>query len=573
MKEKILYRMLSFLIVFTALFIITCSLPSPIVEEEIPISYTFLELTTDCDVAGDQVFSINTSGYVDLSYDLTLTTAPADVYFIFTNTSTASSVNKPVVTSSIVSKNNNLSVNKRVYRPSVDLIGLRGKPAITAFNNSPFVYTEDNLGGAANKNLIAPSGPSFATVDDPLTFKIDESDTVAATCRKTLTVGGKTVNIWVANDCWSGAGVKTYEVTTAMTDVLAEKFLKSGVDNDIYDWLSNIYGAEWGAHSFSELIGDTDEIDILLFDIDGDDVPAGGVVMGYFWAKDNFKSSGAKSIAYSNERVMFYLDAVMYARPDGGTWEDTDTWPSEMFSTLGHEFQHMIHFYQKAVLRTGSSNSETWINEMCSLVSEDLIARKLQVSGPRGVAWDDGTAGSSGNSSDRLSRYNTNNDDAVAAWSGTLENYSVNYAFGAFLARNFGGAQLFKDIIQNTSTNYEAINNALTAGSYSKNFADVLQAWGVANILSDNTNPTSDCYQYNNTGWFNSTIGSISYDLGSINLYNYSPTPTIYTTLPTSGGMNGSSNIYYNAGVNLSGSNRWRIKIDSGVRLTVIVRG
>ena len=57
--------------------------------------------------------------------------------------------------------------------------------------------------------------------------------------------------------------------------------------NDIYDWVTNIYGEEWGDHSYpTELIGDYDEINIVLADLMDDNLDSG--VAGYFWAKDNY---------------------------------------------------------------------------------------------------------------------------------------------------------------------------------------------------------------------------------------------------------------------------------------------
>ena len=56
-------------------------------------------------------------------------------------------------------------------------------------------------------------------------------------------------------------------------------------------------------------------------------------------------------------------------------------------------------------------------------------------------------------------------------------------------------------------------------------FGDVLANWAVANLLSDNTNPDTDPYryryQYNSGTWFPSTVGGVTFLLGSINLYQY----------------------------------------------------
>ncbi len=222
---------------------------------------------------------------------------------------------------------------------------------------------------------------------------------------------------------------------------------QAGASNDIYDWVTAMLGPEWGAHQYTDLIDPNDEITIWLCDIEDDDSFDGGVV-GYFWSKDNHVNvPGQQYIEYSHERVMFTIDAVMYANPAGGAvgWNATDYWPEEIYSTLAHEFQHMIHFYQRAVLRDAIVDGDTWINEMASQVVEDLLADKMDVIGPRGVTGADGTAGAQNNTEGRLPLFNYLNDISLTYWpqgGGGLENYSITYAFGAWLARNYGGAML-----------------------------------------------------------------------------------------------------------------------------------
>ena len=48
----------------------------------------------------------------------------------------------------------------------------------------------------------------------------------------------------------------------------------------------------------------------------------------------------------------------------------------------------------------------------------------------------------------------------------------------------------------------------------------MLANWALANLLSDNMAP-DDRYQYNSGTWFPSTAGSVTFLLGSINLYHY----------------------------------------------------
>jgi len=150
------------------------------------------------------------------------------------------------------------------------------------------------------------------------------TQTTTATSKKvvpniTTAFGSKTLNVWVSDDSFDkedGNGCsKSRCVTQTMVDQLADTFLKDNSDNDIYDWVTNIYGEEWedDTNGYIGLIPANDEITILLTDIDEDDSPTGGVI-GFFWSKDNLDKA---TISGSNERVMFYADAVMFANGEG----------------------------------------------------------------------------------------------------------------------------------------------------------------------------------------------------------------------------------------------------------------
>jgi len=346
-----------------------------------------------------------------------------------------------------------------------------------------------------------------------------------------------------------------------MVNALADTFLKTNSsDNDIYDWVTNIYGEEWSSDAqikYNDLIGENDEITILLTDIDGDDSPTGGVI-GYFWAKDNIKSS---TISGSNERVMFYADAVMFANGEG-TWDIDDFWPKEMVSTLAHEFQHMIHFYQKTVLLDAST--DTWINEMLSETTEDLIATKIQHSGPRGVEYTDGSAGNTGNQNGRYPLFNTNNTLSLTAWNNNLADYSKVNAFGTFLTRNYGGAKVLHDIMHNNLEHEDAIEAAT-----GKSFNTLLREWGISVLLSDRVDTTSNQYSYNTNDFTVSEKEKSIYKMGAINFFNYDPQPIINTNIGT---VKAQGNYYYKVGDNLTGMVDIDLTLDTNTEATLIVK-
>ena len=481
---------------------------------------------------GDQVFVLNPEGEeLDKAlYTLDLGDATAGVYVIATNT--AGHEVDPLIERDDLGDGATKGLSAaeqdgRVEEPRPEAsAGVAERKWITEFNNSPPLSGKRSSSGLrASASARARRGVEEG---DQYDFRDRDDDqnivSIPATARRVVTAGETTVALWVADREWgpdcSGAGPC---MTREMVDELAERFLRPGGGNDIHDWVTAIYGEPWGPHSYENLIPPeaAGEIHILLFDIEGDGAPEPGEcrIVGFYWGLHNLlRSPEVPYTRISAERLIFFMDSVFMALPEGPTWEVTDRGPSIVISTLAHEYQHMIHFYQKPVLR--DARSETWLNEMASEVGEDLIADKLKVNGPRGVAYDDPTAGMAGNERGRLPYYNLFNDIQVTAWRGKIANYAVNYAFGAYLARTYGGAQLFSEIVQSDSSGVAAIEAALAAAGHEVTFGEVLADWAAATLLSDNTAVPSR-YRYNPGTWSISHAGGKEYRLGSIDLHNY----------------------------------------------------
>ncbi|POR04046.1 hypothetical protein AU468_04325 [Alkalispirochaeta sphaeroplastigenens] len=398
----------------------------------------------------------------------------------------------------------------------------------------------------------------------------------------------KRLLVWVADDCWGGASQKAHAITPGLVGDLAGAFLDPAKDA-IYEWITGVFGEEWGPSSYSNLLGETDDIHILLYDIDDDNSTSGGV-LGYFWAKDNFTQDSE-----SNEKIMFYLDAVMYAAgvQNGVNWTD------EIISTLAHEFQHMIHFYQKAIVND-TDGSDTWIDEMCAMIAEDIVADKLKIEGPRGVPLSGGAfvyaPGGTGMTGGRLPLFNYEIEHPLAYWDNDDpdRDYSHSYAFGAFLARNYGDfTTLFGDIVQNQWTDYRAVVEAVrsSSGRGDISFRDILREWGAAVVLSDKTNlMTADDFRvlhasrqggaspgeigpgYNTA----EAITSGGYSLGSINMYGYryngQDGPYFWGSEDDLPRLNPSSNLYVDMGSAGSNSVTYSVSLAEGMDWTIIVR-
>ena len=450
-----------------------------------------------------------------------------DIYFIVTTVSS----------NSFVSNSSNGTKNVEVLANKVENTTKRGKESISKFNERPFAYIDSktNVKISNNRSNNFSILKKSVNAGDTRNFYDDEGNTVYTTCRLAKTVDGKTLNIWVQNKYWSTTPDVSNPVKNLinqdMIDTLADKFLKDD-KADIYHWVTNIFGYEWGVHNDSNLIpaSELSNINILLYDIDNDEDKSTGKsddgVLGFFHPRDNFKKH---YYSESNEMLMFYIDAPTFSYKEKASWNINDTYPSEIVSTLVHEFQHMIHFYQKCVKHGTTYNSETWLNEMCSLVAEDFLADKLGVNGPRGVSGNNPSSKPPNNYDGRLPMFNVYNGEDITKWledDDVLKSYSTSYAFGAYIARNFGGVELFKQIVSvNTDTNYKAVINSINSlkGESSETLLSLLQKWGAAVVLSDLITTDIDTgYRYNNgSSWYSSTLNGYTYNLGSINLYNY----------------------------------------------------
>ena len=533
--------------------------------------------------SGDEVFVLNPEGEVldDTVYSLHLGDSSPEVYVI------ATAGNRHVEHRVEILDRRKAAVEGTAQdeqpaqsRPAAAAVSPRLQ-WITAFNNfedGPPVW--EGSPDPVRTQVVATRPPT--AVGDRLSFfDLVDGVIVPATVRRVVTDGATSVALWVADREWTSTCASRGDcVTGEMVDAVADAFLRHGQSNDIYDWITTIFGDPWGPHDVPVLIPPEagNEIHIFLFDIENDGYPTGPRIVGYFSRLHNIlRQTDSALLQHSLERLAFFLDSPWLASADGDTWEVTDRRPSGLIATLAHEFQHMVHYYQKPVVR--NAISETWLNEQASEVAEDLIADKMMINGPRAVSYDDPGAGDPDNRGGRLPGYNLYNDIQVSTWDGYLANYSINYAFAAYLARNYGGAALYSDIVQSDRHGVGAIEAAVRNQGHDASFLELLANWGAANLLSDNTAAPAP-YQYNTGTWRVSHAGGIEFRLGSINLYNYvyapgrlaRPGPYLYP-LPVFNDRTQPphSNMYSTLGRN-SGTIRLRVTAESDNRITVIVK-
>jgi len=568
-----------------------------------------------------QVINVENSGGEPFDLKLTLSDT-SDVYFVFTNPSTDElslpeviDLSKNLNTQTTPEANNMFSQatsrSSAIYTNSGTEI-IKGSPWVTEWNEyllKNVLPLVPNSGGSKGGGEIQPQfnivdGSGYSLFDSE-----NNPEPLDATCRLVRTVetglGLKTLNIWVADNCWEIGGDRAFNVTREMIEALADKFLNdAGMDDDIYDWVTNLYGEEWSSYNYNNVIPVSDEITIFLYDINDDNSTRGGYI-GMFHSKDNFVKDywynnpdenydeNMDATRFSNERIMFYLDSVLFATPQNDPWHPGDYWAQEIFSTLAHEFQHMIHFNIKAMAQD-KTHTEILLNEMMSLCTEDILADKIGITGPRGVAGHNPSAGLPDNLRGNLCLHNVYLDFPFLYWPVSDEEpirnwaaYSNKYAFGAYLMRNYKPATFLNSLMHSQHSDYRAVEDAIPG---SESIGQLYAKSGIAYIISDlNTNLKDDKGYVLNTGsWFSERFGNsnITYRLGSINMYNYNYAneeldiyqkgPYFYTTSPV-GNENNSvfmplSNLYYKLGEGLSGNVSSRINMQPGSMLTVVVK-
>ena len=160
--------------------------------------------------SGDEIFLVNVPEEVEFTFTIDLGSNLKDVYFIFTNTGFTDQSNPTVDISALagyISPAVPAVTKSERETISTDDMWIRDIPKITRFNENPFAFiTKKGLSGSS---VSAPE-PLFDAVSDTQYFYYDStSSKIQSTCRAVVTDGTKTLNIWVADDCWETGGSKT----------------------------------------------------------------------------------------------------------------------------------------------------------------------------------------------------------------------------------------------------------------------------------------------------------------------------------------------------------------------------
>jgi hypothetical protein len=101
-----------------------------------------------------------------------------------------------------------------------------------------------------------------------------------------------------------------------------------------------------------------------------------------------------------------------------------------------------------------------------------------------------------------------------------------------------------------------------------KTFTDLLREWGVAVLLSTIESP-EDLPTYNTGDFMYSTYHGTTYEMGSINFFNYDPLPTIYSFADS---VEAEGNYYYSVGENLTGDITISLELNGDTEATLVAK-
>lgn len=554
--------------------------------------------------SGTQISELANSGWTSLTLNLTLGDTAKDVYLAFTNTSTSSKT-----APSVSSNSTALSISADTAEsdttsdsPPMFLHDLPFRDKLPVMTRSASALSQSrSLALSADTATSSTTASSTYSVGSTKTFKYYTYDeayptkTMQLLAQVTNSTQNRIINVWADSSLVSSTWTNGSTVTTAMAEALAEQFMAdSSTGDDVYSWDTGVFGREYyepGASVASDLVTPTGEIDIVLADLNPNRAQQSSYVLGYFWSANDYKSYVVSGTEYSNARISFYMDLPVFSTgASSSSWTLSDDDPSEIVSTLAHEFQHMIHYYQKTLAQGLDDTTDTWIDEMCAMEAEDLVADKLLVPGPRGVPLNsDGTFDYStgklatNSTSNRIGYFNRIYPNyGLATWDSNVANYSMAYSFGSWLARNYGGPALFRAIVHNSSTNSSAVVNAVNSvNGTSLSLADLERKWAASLVASTSgltgkynlqSGTDDDGFTFTQTSAV--TGSSQTFDLGNIDYYHYyaygtktaGPVTSSVSTIP------GTGLAITKALSSATGSQTLTVTVPSTVDVTVITK-
>jgi hypothetical protein len=264
-------------------------------------------------------------------------------------------------------------------------------------------------------------------------------------------------------------------VAGSTVDALIAQF-----DNAIYQNIVDNFGGEPnpGADGLGKIF-------ILLLDIRDGYTPSGGYIAGYFYGVNEESNVDVYPSGYrSNQKEVFFMD-VDPGNPASPTF----------YKSLAHEFQHMVHWEQKAY-------DDTWLDEAMSEIAPYYAGYGANYSRVNTF------------------EYGSNRSDSLTAWGSDLKDYAVVYMWAQYMADRFPD-NVFKSILSNPSYGITSVNDFLGSLDPPLSFASVFRDWSIA-VFSGNamTWPGHPEWAYTTINTWPGTYGGFTLQNGMLTANN-----------------------------------------------------
>ncbi|MGN0711274.1 MAG: S-layer homology domain-containing protein [Anaerovoracaceae bacterium] len=356
-----------------------------------------------------------------------------------------------------------------IYNDSENYSEAQSTGSISGIDTS---YNLQRSSGLSEDNVLRYH-PAIVEVDDDTFFPMSLADGYAI---------GEEKNLWVqdisngtnkqvtfslikeGSHCYIWTPVPSanheadYVVDTAMAEEIADSFDSS------FPQMTSAFGSHLD-------VDGTGKVSLLLYDIQDGNNP-NGFIGGYF-------SSADLIYGYPGSNYMPVLHIDTY--PGIYSYSTGVANVSGCFSTLVHEYQHMLNYsnyiYKRLVLQDPDAvPMASWLNEAMSMAAEEMIYE-----------------GSSLHS--RLTYYNNDagkyitNGKSLLQFDNSLHSYSLSALFAAYLKAQTGDYAVFHKILSEyINDEGTAIETALEGTDLENlTFAEIMTAYRIALAVNDDT--------------------------------------------------------------------------------------
>ena len=296
--------------------------------------------------------------------------------------------------------------------------------------------------------------------------------------------------------------------------------------------------------------------------------PAGAssYVGGFFFSRDLFplaNTATRAACAGSNVGEMFYLPVVDAAGQYNGFFNDKPTVTSQVYTTIVHEFQHLINAGRHLYVNTTAPRlEESWLDESQAMLAQELLYYRVSGFGPKQkLTWAAISSGRNANGAqfDIVNAYLVQGLWLVDSYlqvpeSSTPYNNSENVAtlgaawqFMRYLLDNTTGPQYtFSRAIDNgVVTGFANLSNVFSTSLPA--LASTYQSWAIAQYV-DGTGVSSNP-AYSNPSWNYRSVLPNALSLASYPLRIRPLTPAAPVSVALRGGAASFIRFRVNAGL------------------------